>query len=316
MSLFEEIKRLEDAKLNVYADSKGIPTIGVGYNLQERIVLEAVLNQFGYSINSIGIDEFKTLTDELLDIFDKTWSPQNTPTYTIQVNQILSDYAIKVTDGSSPRITFTFENTTTDMEPVFDTAIAFIEDDVVNRLQVKLGTSQQNAQNLFDGLSDAHKASLLSLAYNGGPAIIGNNLSKAMDEGDWASAYFEIAYASNWNDTDGNGQGDTRIYGIHLRRLDEARSFSENLDTAQSKALLDKLSSEKNRITGYLNELKSSLESGGYAEVAIAKRVALYDDLNNMARDLRNELGSSGVNPPFTTPIRNTWTRKKCPKFE
>ncbi|WP_422135472.1 hypothetical protein [Endozoicomonas sp. ALD040] len=249
MSLYEEIKRLEDAKLSIYADSKGIPTIGVGYNLQEREVLESVLKQFGYTRESLGITEFSYLSRDLFNVFEETWTPQNTATYTTQVNQILSDYATKVTDGSSPRITFTFENTTTDMEPVFDTAIAFIEDDVVNRLQVKLGTSQQNAQNLFDGLSNAHKASLLSLAYNGGPAIIGNNLSKAMDEGDWASAYFEIAYASNWNDTDGNGQGDTRIYGIHLRRLDEARSFSENLDTAQSKALLDKLSSEKNRIT-------------------------------------------------------------------
>ena len=46
MSLFTEIKEHESAIKTIYLDSKGIPTIGVGFNLQEENVLEAVLAQF------------------------------------------------------------------------------------------------------------------------------------------------------------------------------------------------------------------------------------------------------------------------------
>jgi GH24 family phage-related lysozyme (muramidase) len=46
MSLFTEIKEHENAIKTIYLDSKGIPTIGVGFNLREGDVLEVVLKQF------------------------------------------------------------------------------------------------------------------------------------------------------------------------------------------------------------------------------------------------------------------------------
>ncbi|TMP29003.1 lysozyme [Pseudoalteromonas rubra] len=53
MSLFTEIKNHESAVTTIYIDSKGIPTIGVGFNLREEKVLEAV---FKVSIDAkVGI---------------------------------------------------------------------------------------------------------------------------------------------------------------------------------------------------------------------------------------------------------------------
>ena len=100
--------------------SRELPlTIGVGFNLLEQEVRKVVLGHFGYDTNSLSKVDFDSLNTDLLDIFKDPWSSEKIA----QVNQILETYAAKITDGSSPRTTFEFQDTA-DMKPVFETIIA------------------------------------------------------------------------------------------------------------------------------------------------------------------------------------------------
>jgi GH24 family phage-related lysozyme (muramidase) len=44
----------EGAEYTPYADTAGIPSIGYGYNLQDRNVREAVLEILGFDVSAVG----------------------------------------------------------------------------------------------------------------------------------------------------------------------------------------------------------------------------------------------------------------------
>lgn len=76
MSLFTDIGRWEGYRERIYLDHAGIPTIGVGYNLRNPVVLRHVLNQFGYSVMNLGSD-FDDLAMNLEMIFTMDWTNDN-----------------------------------------------------------------------------------------------------------------------------------------------------------------------------------------------------------------------------------------------
>ncbi|HEX5793930.1 MAG TPA: hypothetical protein VFY01_11685 [Rheinheimera sp.] len=59
MTLWTNLVNDEGAREQIYLDHRGIPTIGVGYNLANSAVLELVLQQFGYTEDSLPNGSFE-----------------------------------------------------------------------------------------------------------------------------------------------------------------------------------------------------------------------------------------------------------------
>lgn len=58
----------------IYQDGANIPTVGVGFNLRDNSVMNAVLTAYGFSPIGGADDAHRT---QLNDIFDRDWSPTN-----------------------------------------------------------------------------------------------------------------------------------------------------------------------------------------------------------------------------------------------
>lgn len=159
MSLFSEIKKHENAVETIYIDSKGIPTIGVGFNLRENNVLEAVLEQFNYSTTSLSESDFKALKERLRDIFDNTWTESNKDARIKEVNDALKVYQAddKRLDDSTPVETFVFPDESS-MENVFNSILPTYQKLAIDGLENSLNVDRVVAQAVLDGLSDARKA--------------------------------------------------------------------------------------------------------------------------------------------------------------
>ena len=111
MSLFDLIKELEGAEEEIYADSKGIPSVGVGFNLRQSNVLFKLLEHFGFQELS---DDFEAkLLVDLRGIFGRNWegaTDAQIAQWRTDADNALAAAATGLPEGSTPRLTFELAN--------------------------------------------------------------------------------------------------------------------------------------------------------------------------------------------------------------
>ncbi len=315
MSLFEDIGSHEGFKDNIYPDHAGVPTIGVGYNLRNEDVLKAILNQFGYSDATLP-GEFKNLVDDLSEIFkDTTWTENNKGTKIKEVNEKLEEYKDLMTEANqlAAEDEFKFKDkdavdaegygsTKDEMKPIFDEAIKDFEKQIVAEIKRELTLidskfEETKAQEIWDGLTQSQRNTLLSLAFNGGAKqMIGPKMATALRDKNWADAYYEIVYGSNkQKDFDGDKKVDGRSYGLQDRRIAEGAQFIDSLSIADKQKLYNKLKDNKATIEKYLDTVVDLPKSGGYKELSKDRHDKLFSDLNGLMEGLKSDLAEEGI---------------------
>ncbi|MCF2908541.1 hypothetical protein L1285_09405 [Pseudoalteromonas sp. DL2-H2.2] len=99
MNVFDFISKYEDVEKDIYLDCKGIPTIGVGYNLKNKEVLLLVMDKLGYSKANLGEDNYDLFKGELKEVIENTeWNKSTLSANTKKVNDILKEYKDKIAD--------------------------------------------------------------------------------------------------------------------------------------------------------------------------------------------------------------------------
>ena len=195
----------------VYRDSVGIATIGIGLNLRvgsvAREVLSIALNRGGHQIE-VSESDITTLLAASSHTFKTNETARqaiNTAWRIIANNHSVTSTELSLTDD--------------EMNNVFRTAAEEREDTLTQHFsrnnQNSTGETVQAA--FADSDYSYERLALFSLVYNGGEALLGNNLTTAINDGDRFRAWFEIREASNG--------GDSRNHGIAKRRFYEAELF-------------------------------------------------------------------------------------------
>ena len=157
---------------SIYADSEGIPTIGIGFNLRDPNVLDEVLTRFLFVLTDPSDDSYK---DRLVAVF-----AADTPaTWQADANGIMAERAAAI--GGNARTTFAFSNLT-EVFATFDQLVVDYESTAT--------TLGPDAANSYERLA------IVDMAYNG--VLDESNLFRtAWNAGDRAEAWFEIAFDTN-----------------------------------------------------------------------------------------------------------------------
>lgn len=206
--LKELIKATEDTHTTLYGDSKGLLTIGWGFNIQDDGILRAVLKTgLGVNVDESDEDESTLLGGDLLEkIKDLIKSESLTSEQKIaQINGLWLTYT------GDPEGEFSL--TSQQMEDVFEAIKGTYERKVDDFYPVK------KSDGTWSGIETSYeRLALFSLAYNqvdGEAALLGPGLGASFDTDNRAQAWFEIAYLSN---------GD-KLTGQAKRRMLEASLF-------------------------------------------------------------------------------------------
>ncbi|ALU42869.1 calcium-binding protein [Pseudoalteromonas rubra] len=304
-NVFDFISKYEGVEKDIYFDHKGIPTIGVGYNLRNEDVLIQVLDKLGYSNDNIGKDNYSLFKGEIKKVIDKAeWNKSTLSANTKKINDILKKYKDKITAPelkAKAKDTFSFSEFGDDtaakeaMKPIFDTAMQDYEKQIIKTLASRQEISQADAKAHWDGLSESQRTTVLSLAFNGGTkAMVGKNLSAAIVSGNIHNAFFEVLFGSNRSkDFNDDGKVDGRPYGLQERRFAEAFKVLESMTLAQKKQLYSLLSEQKGKINNYLNNVVDVNNKGEHSLLADDRKTAMFTKFNDLVGQLKTELDSA-----------------------
>ena len=195
------VEETGDPKETAYLDSKGIPTIGIGFNLKAN--MDAVLRGFKIlpsdpktplsAVEQAYRDEFQAIVNA---------SHASNVALNAALNEVMSrHYAdTRILAANRTRSSFQFLN---------DTEIRGVFDELIPSYETKVN-------NWFTGIPESpERAILVSLAWNNASALLGNGLKNALISGNRAEAWYEIRYNSN---------GD-KLGGIAKRRYYESELF-------------------------------------------------------------------------------------------
>ncbi len=228
---FDLMVKIEEGKngpkTKVYLDSKGLMTIGVGFNIVGNkalrdAVLDAILPtdaKLGNDANAIKeLDELRaqlvtyiaqvrptTLTDNekeaIYDELDRLVTPSKwTAAEKAQYPMLLE------LQGQIP---MTFTLSTTQIRDIFDNVAApSFETEVTHFIA-------QHYSDLALDITDNERIALFSLAYNN-PKLLGPGLGTAIEEGNRAEAWFQIRYGSNGGSSASDGIAKRRYYESEL----------------------------------------------------------------------------------------------------
>lgn len=192
---YEHIKVSEGESLLSYLDSKGIATIGVGFNLRDRDVRSEVLKAFGFDLTS-AVD--RAYGEQIATEVGRSWTDE--AALRAALDRIMLDRANDSGGSDGKRDSFEFSSAV-EMKAVFNAVV--------------LG-KERAANEWLSGIPDSkERAALVSLAYNNPGKLLGSNLKAAIEVGDRAEAWYEIRYGSNADD----------LGGIATRRYAEADLF-------------------------------------------------------------------------------------------
>ena len=169
------------------------------------------------------------------------------------------------------------------MQNLFNTII----DRYKNIVKNKVG------QAVYDKLDNSDEMiALVSLAYNSGGSLIGNNLVKAIKDGDRVAAWYEIRYGSNAERSDGLQNRRTKesdIFGLY-----DSSSISDN----EAKHVIRFLESKRTHIESYLKACNPNSQSSynlndlnEELRPAINLLVSKYGDREINANDILNRNG-------------------------
>jgi GH24 family phage-related lysozyme (muramidase) len=180
---------------DVYADGRGLATIGIGFNLHEPGILNAVLGEMG--IGAVASTAEQGYVAAIRQAVARVYAPSDTAAVRNALNPIMAQRA--QTSGGPA----TFTMTQPQMLQAFNNLARGYEGEV-NRLVPNVPDSSE-------------RAALFSLAYNSQARnpLIGTSLRRAIASGDRAEAWYEIRYNSNL----------ARENGVAKRRYAESQLF-------------------------------------------------------------------------------------------
>ena len=189
--LFQVIANVEGVKPRAYLDTKGIPTIGIGFNLRIPSVFDAVMA-------SLSINKGDPAYGMIQSLVRQPWS--GAASLDAALDAVMATRA-QSSNGAISLTTFTL--TQTQMQQVFNTVVSTIFEPIVD--------------SKVPGVPDsAERAALISLAFNN-PSLIGNNLISAINSSNRAAAWFEIRYNSNLNGGPGGAKRryyESQVFGL------------------------------------------------------------------------------------------------------
>ena len=184
-------------KTQVYFDSVGIPTIGVGFNLRVDLVRDDVFVALGIGDNEVE-ETYKTRLIAAIAVATSAAALQTA--LDVIMAERFAD--VNVPGGETKRQSFSFRDVP-HIRTTFDTIIDRMETDFTAALNIIAPDSRE-------------RLALLSLYYNH-PRLIGAGLRAALLSGDRAEIWFEIRFNSNG--------GASRALGIAKRRALESELF-------------------------------------------------------------------------------------------
>ena len=153
---YEHIKVSEGESLLAYLDSKGIATIGVGFNLRDEDVRDEVLKAFGFDLTSAAD---RAYGDQIAAEVGRSWT--NDAALRVALDRIMLDRANDSGGSDDKRDSFEFSSAA-EMKAVFNAVV-------------------------LSGIPDSkERAALVSLAYNNPGKLLGSNLRAAIEAGDRA----------------------------------------------------------------------------------------------------------------------------------
>ena len=225
-------------------DSKGLPTIGVGYLINGKD-WQSDFRKAGVNLSDKQMQDFKTLLKNLSSTTDKEQKKRYVNAYNAK-----SD-AIKLSSQQEQNL---FNN---------------IIGNYKNEVRKKLGDEVYNNLDKSDEM-----ISLVSLAYNN-PALIGQKLVKAIKDGNRAEAWYEIRYNSNA----GRNHG---LQNRRTFESDNFGLYHAGMNKNEAKKIIDFLVSKDSEINRYLKKLPEKFKNDLY-EYKELRMVAGAIDLKYLA---------------------------------
>jgi GH24 family phage-related lysozyme (muramidase) len=226
----------------IYADSVGVPTIGIGFNLRVTNSLNEVLETFGFDLVSNAAD--RSYRDRLATVFAGS-SPS---LWQSGADAIMAERAASA--GAGARSTFEFFSDQ-EIYATFDELIITYENQATS-----LGPSPPLS---FDRLA------IVDMAYNGILAS-SNKFRAAFDAGDRAEAWYEITFNSNYGAaraSSGSGIMRRRYLEGELFGLYDKEDGTSGFRPSESEALkiFRMVNKHENQISGEIAQFPNALHN-------------------------------------------------------
>lgn len=230
--LLLNVEETGNPKSTPYLDSKGIPTVGIGFNLRSGNVLDTVLAVFGFNIDERTQSAIENgYINEIKSIVNTSHASNS------ELDTLLNDVMYRrfndndIPSSQRTRADFRFQNDG-EIRGVFDSLIESYETQV-NNWFIGIPKSQE-------------RTALVSLAWNNAGKLLGPGLKFALQSGDRAEAWYEIRYGSN---------GD-KLGGIAKRRYYESDLFGlyndvGNVSDEEAKQIYQMLQRHHTQISDY-----------------------------------------------------------------
>ena len=216
------ISKTESVEPTAYLDSKGIPTIGIGFNLQDGDILVLVLKAF--DLNAPKDSELFTTFDRIVEA----------PYANKADLQTALNAEMERQHAANPAIRSTFAFATDDagiaeMRAVFDEAVL-----IYDNSDTDIGPLGR-VDKWLAGIPDSReRAVLVSMSYNG---LINTgaspSLRAAVLSGDRAEAWYQIRYQSNGGASASDGIAKRRYYESEVFSLTDTPGSVRDADEAK-----------------------------------------------------------------------------------
>ena len=220
-----ELKRFfisaEDNIDHVYADNKGVPTIGIGYSLVQKISgVWQIRDNLDTQMNAIG----KTVSTEDRSILQ-------------QIANALNESNISKATDLADSSDFSFEPMTDDQAKNLLPYV--INDEYANGLKQRIGATLYN---YYENSSEM--VALLSIVYQGWTSAIPQELIDALNAGNRAEAWYTIRYAMNQSDVSWKA---TRRY----KEANEFWLYNDTITENSAKEVMRMYTIHETNITSY-----------------------------------------------------------------
>lgn len=298
------IKQVEESgsvSLAPYIDDKGIPTLGLGFNLQ--VHLDRIMGKFGIDLSNPAEAKY---IGRIRAIVGSTYADTAQEEAKLQANldKVMDD---RLQDAAIPgpkRAAFAFNDEA-------EVKVVFV--DIANDIYEPKIAGWETTHNLGVIPNSYERLALFSLAYNtkdGKTSLLGNGLAQAIANGDRAEAWYEIRYNSNSDNSP----------GVAKRRYEEAALFGLYYDISpeESKQAFRMLQLHRDWIrsreqSAQISAANADLQAAGMSQVAALPlqqelepaRVELVGNLNSQYAGLSaTEIDNISAERIFLDPGR------------
>jgi len=178
---FELLNQLETSNdinslLNPILDSVGIPTIGIGLNLRDSNSQSIVFETFGIDPENPVDAPF---AEQLIEVIESPFEDGQEDELQVALDAVMSERAEVL---ENDRTTFAFSDRNEAIE-AFNERVDSVDELIIDTTVPGISNSLE-------------RATLVSLAFNGGTGLVGPNLRAAIASGDRAETWYEIRYNS------------------------------------------------------------------------------------------------------------------------